>query len=69
MMLYEGEDERISMLPPAHWGEKREDYKFKANCHFVPVAHMMKKGQVHQQQVKSVQNKVKFIHELFGLAF
>ncbi len=30
--------------------------------------HMMKKGQVHQQQGKSVQNEVEFIHKFFGLA-
>jgi transposase, IS6 family len=30
--------------------------------------HMMKKGQVHQQQVKSVQNRKEFIDKLFGIA-
>ena len=34
----------------------------------IEVMHMMKKGQVHQQQVKSVQNEVEFIHKLFGIA-
>ena len=33
----------------------------------IEVMHMMKKRQLHQQ-VKSVQNEVKFIHKLFGFA-
>ena len=33
----------------------------------VEAMHMMKKGQLHPQ-VKSAQNKVGFIHKLFGIA-
>ncbi|SCL95965.1 Uncharacterized protein BCB44BAC_02677 [Bacillus cytotoxicus] len=33
----------------------------------IEVMHMRKKGQLHQR-VKSVQNEVKFIHKLFGVA-
>ncbi len=34
----------------------------------IEVMHMMKKGQVHQQQVKSAKNEVGFIHKLLGIA-
>ncbi|MBZ5753406.1 IS6 family transposase [Metabacillus rhizolycopersici] len=34
----------------------------------IEALHMMKKGQVHQQQVKSVQNRKEFIDKLFGIA-
>ena len=34
----------------------------------IEAMHMMKKGQVHQQQVKSVQNRKEFIDKLFGIA-
>jgi transposase, IS6 family len=33
----------------------------------IEAMHMMKKGQLHQR-VQSVQNEVKFIHKLFGMA-
>jgi transposase-like protein len=33
----------------------------------VEAMHMMKKGQLHRQ-VKSIQNELKFIHKLFGIA-
>ncbi|MFD6511281.1 transposase [Bacillus sp. NPDC060175] len=32
----------------------------------VEAMHMMKKGQLHQQ-VKSIQNEVEFVHNLFGI--
>ncbi|MCM3653929.1 IS6 family transposase [Metabacillus litoralis] len=34
----------------------------------IEAMHMMKKVQVHQQQVKSVQNRKEFIDKLFGIA-
>jgi hypothetical protein len=33
----------------------------------IEAMYMVKKGQIHQQQVKSVQIQVEFIQELFGL--
>ncbi len=33
----------------------------------IEAMHMIKKGQVHQE-VKSAQNEVEFIHQLFGIA-
>jgi transposase-like protein len=35
----------------------------------IEAMHMMNKGQVHQQQVKSVQNRKEFIDKLFGIAY